>query len=282
MKILLVIASFFFLLSCSSSETKEQTSETVKKNLLTDSFSIKCLGPEGMGLAEKIDTLILNNNILTCKLGACASCGTNKLDTFFVENDTLNLYLGGDHLTCDCYLKIFARLNYAGKIPKSIKVNGLQMGQGPCMVIKDDYAEEDEPIVIDPADAKLFWTSVVTPMVTGDSQTVLKNMSFPISGDWTFMMDLKKDPSRATRHDFAKIYNAFFDANLLGPLLHQTYKNVSISKIQDTMWYAISVNRSNKDGSEAGIILYYFKQGKHYKLKKVNGVGADFYYREGL
>lgn len=134
----------------------------------------------------------------------------------------------------------------------------------------------DDVTEIDSTEQRAFWNNVVIPILDKDRETVLSNMNFPVSGDWTFMMQLKKEPDVATKEDFAKVYDRFFNSDFIKSISAQTYSNIPGYKNKDTTWFTISLGRSYGE-YEGGLMLEYIKINGKYKLTTVHGAGANFY-----
>jgi hypothetical protein len=131
-------------------------------------------------------------------------------------------------------------------------------------------------IKIDSTDQQAFWTNVIIPILKEDKETVLLNMTFPIGGDWTEMMQLNKRPESATKDDFSYVYKKFFNQDFIKAISTQTYLDVDGYKNSDTTWFVISLNRSYGE-YEGTLMLEYIKTGGKYSLTGVHGVGANFY-----
>lgn len=63
-----------------------------------------------------------------------------------------------------------------------------------------------------------FWNAVVMPILNHDKSIVLSNMDFPVYGHWTRMMEINKKPDEATREDFVRIYDHFFNHDFMDEL----------------------------------------------------------------
>lgn len=131
----------------------------------------------------------------------------------------------------------------------------------------------------DSLDKIAFWNSVVIPTLNHDKETVLSNMDFPVSGHWTQMMKLKKKPNEATREDFGKVYDRFFNSDFLEELRKKTSNDMFVFHKdinQDTTWYSFYVGKE-MGLSGGGLRLMYFKKEKKFRLKDVQGVGGNFF-----
>lgn len=135
------VFSVILFTSCIHRDSEHEVVNHTSLPEIKDSVSVKCLGD--MDVEEEVDTVFVEDGMLTCKLGKYENCAFSELDTFYFTNDTLDLRLtsaDGERLACDCYLGIYARFQYPFKKPRALTVNGHVIGSDHGIVI----AKEDE------------------------------------------------------------------------------------------------------------------------------------------
>ena len=128
-------------------------------------------------------------------------------------------------------------------------------------------------------DLQDFWNNAVVPIIKGNKNIVMTNMEFPVLGHWTQMMELTKSPNSATFEDFSGIYDKFFNSDFIKDLSKKDYKDGFTYLANDTIWYAFGVSKELGQ-TEGGVQLSFYKKDGKYRLKNIQGVGANFYYKE--
>ncbi len=126
---------FFFIVLVMARCTNDSlvTAKPLGNDAIKDSLSACCMGDKGF--REKLDTLVLEQHVLTLRLGKYINCAYQQIDSFYFRNDTLNIDLTAvnkEKLACECYFKIYAGLNWQQKIPKTITINGDLIRNGYC------------------------------------------------------------------------------------------------------------------------------------------------------
>jgi len=127
-------------------------------------------------------------------------------------------------------------------------------------------------------DLQEFWDNAVVPILKVEKNKVITNIEFPVFGQWAEQIGLEKKSIEITINDFTSIYDSVFNKDFLKDLSNKTYKDATIYKENDTTWYSFSVGKQMGQ-TEGGLwISFYNKNGK-FKLRKIQGVGANFYYK---
>jgi hypothetical protein len=128
---------------------------------------------------------------------------------------------------------------------------------------------------------KRFWDEIIVPILKKDKNRVISNMNFPVTGHWTQMMKIDKKPNQATKEDFLKIYDSFFNDYFLKELTKMNYRNINKYIKNDTTLYQFGINRVLGSGDNAGggsVLLIYYHSPSGFKLKSIQGAGGNFYY----
>jgi len=128
----------------------------------------------------------------------------------------------------------------------------------------------------DSTEQRKFWDKVIVPILKKDKAIVLNQISFPLEGDWTAMMQVNKDPKVATKEDFVKVYDQFFNSDFIKAIKKQKYSDIGISREKGTTTFTVSLLRE-RGQAEAGLMLEYTLNNGKYNLVAILGAGANFY-----
>lgn len=121
-----------------------------------------------------------------------------------------------------------------------------------------------------------FWQTVAKPILEKDKKKVLARFDFPVAGDWTYMVGLKKEAEKATKADFLKHYNKFFNEDFIAALSAQSFTNVNVSVANDTTWCTLAVGRKHSEG-ESSVLLSGFRKNRDFRIKLIFASGGNFY-----
>jgi hypothetical protein len=123
-----------------------------------------------------------------------------------------------------------------------------------------------------------FWNAVAVPIIKGDKVKVLSNMDFPVIVEWDKILSSENGINSATRENFQKVYDKFFNSNFISSISSQTGREFQVGQLRDTVWYTMYIGRQKgKSDWGVGLSLDYFKIDSVYKLKYVRAIAGDFY-----
>jgi len=130
---------------------------------------------------------------------------------------------------------------------------------------------------IDTNDTKKIWKHCIIPIIENKKNKVLSTINFPLEGDWAFMMGLKKEGKDATKNEFLKNYDRFFNDSLKSMLTNLDYNAFDSYESKKGTVYRIAGSRIINGEWEASVVLHYRKIGNEFYMIRINGIGGNFY-----
>lgn len=141
-------------------------------------------------------------------------------------------------------------------------------------------SHQTSQVAADTLSQKAFWSSVVVPIVNKDDKLILTTIQSSVTGNWAYMIGLKKESDNTTTNtaDFANNYNKLFTPNFIKILSTQTYRDINISKFEGTTYYSFEVSRNDIKGKLVGSVSFNYKKiNNKYLLTDVFDAGGNFY-----
>ncbi len=121
-----------------------------------------------------------------------------------------------------------------------------------------------------------FWNSTAVPILKRNKKTVMATIQFPLYGEWTTMTGLDKTPEEATAKDFSVNYDKLFNKDFIALLSAQTYKDVEVMSINNTLYFSFGVSKK-ESGIESSVRLTYTSNKDKFTLDLISGTGGNFY-----